>query len=90
MVDTQRQIANATTCKGVENVIHSDPLGSEVLLTKPQLAQRLGCTTRTVDRWLREGVLPDDLKVSIGRHSVRFREVVANRWIQQGCPGRDE
>lgn len=45
------------------------------LTTKPQAAEIYAVTTRTIDRWLLEGVLPADAKIVIGR-SVRFRTAV--------------
>lgn len=63
--------------------------GTERLLNKPQLAEKLGVTTRTVDRWLREGTLPADVKVLIGR-TARFRAAVADAWITAGCPGASD
>ena len=45
------------------------------LLTKKQTAQFYATTTRTIDRWLAEQVLPADAKVVIGG-SVRFRTAV--------------
>ncbi|QDV57205.1 DNA-binding protein [Rosistilla oblonga] len=45
------------------------------LLTKQQTAELYATTTRTIDRWLLEKVLPSDAKVIIGG-SVRFRTAV--------------
>ena len=45
------------------------------LLTKKQTAEFYATTTRTIDRWLLEKVLPADAKVVIGG-SVRFRTAV--------------
>ncbi len=45
------------------------------LLTKKQTAEFYATTTRTIDRWLLHGVLPNDAKVVIGG-SVRFRTAV--------------
>lgn len=45
------------------------------LLTKKQTAEFYATTTRTIDRWLVERVLPADAKVVIGG-SVRFRTAV--------------
>lgn len=56
----------------------------ETLLSKRQFGEKLGCTTRTIDRWLEQGVLPAGIKVQIGG-TVRFRESVADRWIADGC-----
>ena len=55
------------------------------LLTKPQLADLLQVSARTVDRWLSEDRLPDGLRVEIAG-SVRFRPDIATAWIQAGCP----
>ena len=45
------------------------------LLNKRQTAEFYATTTRTIDRWLYEGILPADAKVVIGG-SVRFRTAV--------------
>lgn len=45
------------------------------LLTKQETAKLFSTTTRTVDRWLAEQVLPASAKVVIGG-SVRFRSEV--------------
>jgi|GEM_PF-4424023 len=48
------------------------------LLTKKEAAEFYSVTERTLDRWLRDGVLPADAKVVIGG-TVRFRsEVLLN------------
>ncbi len=60
--------------------------GTERLLTKAQLAEKLGITTRSVDRWLREGILPLAVKVMLGV-TPRFRAAAADQWIADGCPG---
>ena len=59
---------------------------SEQLLTKQQLAEKLGVTQRTVDRWLQIGVLPKHCKLTICGSS-RFRESAVDEWIRAGCPG---
>lgn len=60
---------------------------AEKLLTKQQLAERLSVTTRSVDRWLLDGVLPADCKVQIGDRVVRFRQSAIDAWVTAGCPG---
>ncbi len=45
------------------------------LLTKRQTAELYGVTTRTVDRWLSDGVLPADARVMIGG-AIRYRRSV--------------
>ncbi len=62
---------------------------SERLLNKAELASKLGVTQRTVDRWLRIGVLPRDCKLTICGSS-RFRESLADEWIRAGCPGTED
>jgi predicted DNA-binding transcriptional regulator AlpA len=57
----------------------------ETLLTKPQLAKMLQVSTRTIDRWLAEDRLPDDLRVEISG-TVRFRQDIAAEWVAAGCP----
>lgn len=62
------------------------PEGStEKLLTKRQLAALLQVSTRTIDRWLSERRLPDNLRVEISG-TVRFRSNVAEHWLSAGCP----
>ena len=58
------------------------------LLTKPQLAKMLQVSTRTIDRWLAENRLPDDLRVEISG-TVRFRQDIAADWVAAGCPRSD-
>ncbi len=45
------------------------------LLTKKQTAELFTTTTRTIDRWMAEQLLPADAKVVIGG-SIRFRTAV--------------
>lgn len=62
------------------------PQQAETLLTKKQFSGKLGCTQRTIDRWLQQGILPEGIKVTIGG-TVRFRESAADQWIAEGCQG---
>ncbi len=52
----------------------------ESFLTKRQFAALLQVTERTIDRWLLDGELPSESRVSIGG-SVRFRPLVLEQWI---------
>jgi len=49
-------------------------------LTKRQFAALLQVTERTIDRWLSDGELPPESKLSIGG-CVRFRPVALEQWI---------
>lgn len=62
-----------------------EPSTTDRLLTKPQLADLLQVSQRTIDRWQSEDRLPDGLRVEIAG-SVRFRPDIATAWIQAGCP----
>lgn len=55
------------------------------LLTKPQFADQLQVSQRTVDRLHVLDMLPNGLRVEIGG-SVRFRQDIATEWIAAGCP----
>jgi len=58
----------------------AQPPSSEVFLTKRQFAALLQVTERTIDRWLSDGELPPESKLSIGG-CVRFRPVALEQWI---------
>ena len=47
-----------------------------VLLTRGQVAQRLGVTDRTVDRWYKMGIIPESARVVLGKQCVRYRATV--------------
>jgi len=53
----------------LENNSYKMPNESQDLITKAELAARLCRTTRTIDMWVTEGILPDPLKI---RRSVYF------------------
>lgn len=57
--------------------------GSIRLLNVTEVAEALGCTTRTVRRWAAEGRMPSPLR--IGR-TVRWRQSDLESWIANGCP----
>ncbi|EMI55836.1 MerR family transcriptional regulator [Rhodopirellula sallentina] len=59
------------------------------LITKKQTAEFYATTTRTIDRWLLEGVLPADAKVVIGG-SVRFRTSVLVAHIDSSTTDNSE
>ena len=59
------------------------------LLTKKQTAEIYATTTRTIDRWLLEGILPADAKVVIGG-SVRFRTAVLMQHINGSTTATSE
>jgi excisionase family DNA binding protein len=55
------------------------PSLSEPLLTKQQLAARYQVSTRTVERWMKQGLKPQPRKrVRI----VRFRLSAVERWME--------
>jgi predicted DNA-binding transcriptional regulator AlpA len=62
-----------------------EPSTAGRLLTKPQLADLLQVSQRTVDRWYAEDRLPDGLRVEISG-TVRFRQDIATQWVAAGCP----
>lgn len=50
-------------------------------LTKPQFADLLQVTERTVDRWFHDGELPSEIRLTIGG-AVRFMPTALERWIK--------
>jgi predicted site-specific integrase-resolvase len=51
------------------------------LLTTDALAARLqGPSARTLERWRREGLGPDWIKVG---HQVRYRQSAVERWLEE-------
>jgi len=50
-------------------MVTEDHAETTVLLTKPEVAERLQVTLRTVDSWMAEGVIPF---IRIGRKAIRF------------------
>jgi prophage regulatory protein len=58
-------------------------LRAERLLRKKEIAQKLGLSTRTVDRKIADGLFPPGIKIG---PSVRWRESVIDQWIAEGCP----
>lgn len=65
--------------------MHEPSTAGRLLLTKPQFADLLQVSQRTVDRLHVLDMLPDGLRVEIGS-SVRFRQDIATEWIAAGCP----
>lgn len=55
----------------------------EALLTKPELAEQLQISPRSLDRGVAERRIPAPMK--IGR-LVRWRRVEIERWLDAGCP----
>lgn len=55
----------------------------QAMLTKQQLATRLGISVRHLENLVRRGVIPRP--VSLGR-CVRFWDGQIQSWLAQGCP----
>ena len=59
----------------------------ERFLTKPQFAALLQVSERTLDRWLLDGDLPPETRLTIGG-CVRFRPVALEQWISSRQNGK--
>ena len=62
------------------------PAGAEAfkaLLTRIEAAQFYSVSSRTIDRWMKDGIIPPEAKVVIGG-SVRYRTDVLLRSIDRG------
>ncbi len=68
-----------------ENTLRSD----ERFLTKRQFAALFQVTERTIDRWLLDGELPPESKLTIGG-CVRFRPAALEEWIKSRLSGRSD
>ena len=56
----------------------------DTLLTGQELAERLGCSYRTMLRWVKQGVVPPGIR--IGRRAMRWRESDISDWIESRTP----
>jgi len=56
------------------------PEGSPELLNKKQLADLLGVSLKTLDRWTQRGILPPPAR--LGRRLKRWRRIDIERWIE--------
>lgn len=56
----------------------------ERLIDKKQLAEKLNCSPRHVDRLRDRRAMP--LPLSLGPQLIRWREAEIDRWIEAGCP----
>jgi excisionase family DNA binding protein len=57
----------------------------EQLLSRREVAERLGVHPRTVARMICEGRLPDPFRLG-GKGDLRWRESDIDDWIAAGCP----
>ena len=70
----------ATTSPSSPSLTANQLLTGERFLTKRQFAALLQVTARTIDRWMSNGELPPEIRLSIGG-CVRFRPVALEQWI---------
>ena len=70
----------APTSRVSPSLIANQLRSGERFLTKRQFAALLQVTPRTVDRWLLDGELPPETRLTIGG-CVRFRPVALEQWI---------
>ena len=76
--------SNSTSESGSSSrALNGSKGGSEApcFLTKPQFADLLQVTERTVDRWFQDGELPEEIRLTIGG-CVRFMPTALERWIE--------
>ena len=57
--------------------------GAQSLLTVQQLAMRLNCSARHVERLVKKKAFPSPVRLGA---LVRWRVDEIERWISQGCP----
>ena len=62
---------------------HRELIETERLLRKVEIAAKLGVSKRTIDRRIAAGLFPKGMKFGA---SVRWRESLVDRWIEEGCP----
>lgn len=55
------------------------------MLTPDQVAELLGCSTRTVRRWVGTGAMPEPVRIG---GLIRWPRRTVEAWIAAGCPGR--
>ena len=65
-------------------------LGYPELLTKRQAAELLSVSTRTIDRWLRVGVLPPEAKVHYGGSSRFVTSILLSKANAAAKPRSEE
>ena len=53
------------------------------VLTEKQVATRLQVSTRTLQRWRRDGLIPFYL---LPGGQVRYNEETVSNWLTRGCP----
>lgn len=57
--------------------------GDSLLLTKAQVAAELQCSTKTVDRWVAEGLMPQPLQIG---GALRWSRKDLIEWLAAGGP----
>ena len=60
---------------------------ADVLLDISAVAELCQVSQRTVLRWVRQGYIPQPLRV--GRRLLRFRRDDISAWLARGCPSTD-
>ncbi len=73
------QPAAESSSSSIDTVAERGPL----LITAPQLAQRLNCSTRTVYRLAASGRMPKPVRLGA---LVRWQQSTIDAWIEAGCP----
>lgn len=65
-----------------------DTLHPDAFLTKQDIARRMKCSTRTVDRWLRPSAGRNRLHAFTVGGIIRVRPSVFERWVAARTGGR--
>jgi hypothetical protein len=60
--------------------VNESPLSNRKLLTKPELAPRYHVVPRTIDHWMKAGIIP---YLKIGRKLVRFDPIECDRALEK-------
>jgi len=72
-------LADGPSTSSFDTVAEHGPL----LITAPQLARRLNCSTRTIYRLAASGRMPKPVRLGA---LVRWRRSTIDAWIDAGCP----
>lgn len=54
------------------------------MMTTAEAARALNVSTRTVQRWAENGLLPKPVR--LGGSTLRFPRAAFEKWIEDGCP----
>lgn len=58
------------------------------LITIREVGELCHVTVKTIDRWVKNGVLPAPVKLGGGPCApIRFRKSDIENWLAAGCPG---